>query len=248
MKNYTAFILENKSPDIDKKLIDQYGKIKVYSVNGEKVRDINKSDEEFGLASVHGCFPKLVPENEIWIEDDVKKDEIPFLVHSALYQIKLTEDGMGPWDAYRKGVNYEKNLRDEKKNSKKNPETTDNKANKDVYVKKWGKAGESTVWLVDAEKVRDLYKTDFLEGGNGYVYPWVPNDEIWIENGVKSHEIPFIILHEYVEKTYMKEKKMKYDDAHSIAAKAEWNHRPDKFTKKDAENLTPEKALEMGNG
>ena len=67
---------EVKQPNIDKKLIDQYGQIKVYSVNGEKVRDLTKGDEEFGLSSVHACFPKLIPDNEVWIEDDVKKEEI----------------------------------------------------------------------------------------------------------------------------------------------------------------------------
>src|SRR5207253_2097692 len=37
------------------------------------------------------------------------------------------------------------------------------------------------VWLVDGSVVRGLYKTDYTEGGHGYVYRWVPKDEIWIE-------------------------------------------------------------------
>jgi len=246
MKKYFEFIIEKKTPDIDKKLIDQFGKINVYIVNGEKVRNLNKSDEEFGLSSVHACFPKLIPKNEIWIEDDVKKDEIPFLVHSALYQYKLADD-MEPWDAYRKALKYEKNLRDEKSQSDKNPDQTDKKAKDEIYVKKYCKIGDVTVWLVNAKKVRDLWKIDYMEGGHGYVYKWIPNDEIWIEDGIKKDEIPFILLHEYVERTLMKEKKMKYDNAHNIAAKVEWKERPHGFTKEDIENLTPEKALKMAN-
>ena len=58
------------------------------------------------------------------------------------------------------------------------------------------------MWLVDGELVRDLYKTDYICGGNPYVpYPWIPKNEIWIEKNLKKEEIYSIILHEYVEST-----------------------------------------------
>lgn len=238
MRNYIDFIFEKKSPDVDKKLIDQYGEIKVYSVNGAKIRNINKSHEEFGLSSVHGCFPSLIPKNEIWIESNVKKNEIPYLIYSALYQIRLTEDGMKPWDAYKKGVSYEKKLRNKNIGKKYN-------GTKKIHKKEWFKNSDITIWLIDAEKVRDYYKTDFMEGGHGYVYDWIPKDEIWIENGINEKEIPLIVLHEYIERELMKIRKMNYDKAHDIAARIEYNHRPYKFTKNDFENITPDKALKM---
>jgi hypothetical protein len=45
----------------------------------------------------------------------------------------------------------------------------------------------------------------------------------------------------------MKEKGMKYDNAHNIAAKVEWSKRPDKLTKNDMVNMTEEEALKLGN-
>ena len=245
MKKYMQFIYEKKK--IDKKLIDQYGKYKIYEVNGEQIRDISKADEEYGLVSIHPYFPKLIPATDIWIEDDVKEDERLFLISSALYALRLIEDGVKIGDAYDKAIKYEKKLRSSEKASKKNPSKTDDKADDDIYIKKYCgiKSDNLTVWLVDAEKVRDQYKTDYLEGGHGYVYSWIPNNEIWIENGIHNKEIPFIILHEFVERTLMKDKHMKYNKAHEIAAKIEYSKRPDKFTKSDVEKLTEKDAIEM---
>jgi len=247
IKTYIQFITEKKEQEVGKKLIDDYGVHKIFTVNGEKVRDLTKGDEEFGLCSSHPYFPNLIPKNEIWIEDDVKEDEKEMLIHSELYKLKLISNGEDKWDAYHKAEKQEKKLRERSKS--KGAHKTDEKADDKIYVKEWGKikSEDLTVWLVDAEKVRNKYKTDFLEGGNGWVYKWVPNNEIWIENGLKEKEIPFIILHEFVEKTFMKEDKMKYDDAHCIAAKVEWSKRPNSFNKNDAEELTEKKALSIGN-
>jgi len=247
IKNFNDFILEGKKIyNVNKKLIDQFGKYKIYTVNGEKVRDIAEYDEEFGLSYSYFYFPKLIPKNEIWIEDDVKKDEIKILIYIELYKIKLIDDGMDKWDAYHKSEKMDKKLREK---IDKNAEKTSEKGFDKVYKKEYCKIkdGGLTVWLVDGKIVRNKYKSDFMEGGNGCVYKWVPNDEIWIEDGLKEHEIPFVILHEFVEKTFMKEDNMKYDDAHNIAAKVEWSKRPDNFNKKDAENLTEKESLSLGN-
>src|SRR5207237_2876279 len=40
---------------------------------------------------------------------------------------------------------------------------------------------------------------------SGYVYPWVPRPEIWIEDGVDRREVPFIVCHEYVERRLMRD-------------------------------------------
>jgi hypothetical protein len=246
IKTFVEFINEKKNEDVGKELVEQYGKYKVYTVNGEKVRDLTKGDEEFGLSSSYPYFPNLIPKNEIWIEDDVKTDERNILIHIELYKLKLIDNGMEKWDAYHKAEKMDKKYREERD---KNPEKTDEKGHEKIYKKEYCKIKDDdlTVWLVDAEMVRDKYKTDFMEGGHGYVYKWIPNNEIWIEDGLKDKEIPFVLIHEYVERTLMKEKGMKYDNAHNIAAKVEWSKRPDKLTKNDMVNMTEEEALKLGN-
>lgn len=245
MKSFIQFLAENKKEDIGKKFIDEIGKYKIYFVNGEKVRDLGKDAEEFGLSSSFK-YHKFIPENEIWIENDVSKEESKILMYTELYRIRLIDNGMEKWKAYRDALKKEKDLRQNYKT--KNAKDTDEKADEKIYIKEYCKIKEDmVVWLVDGKEVRNEYKTDFMEGGNGYVYKWVPNDEIWIEEGINEHEIPFIILHEFVEKTFMKKDKMNYDNAHDIASKVEWSKRPDNFKKKDAENLTEKEALSLGN-
>ena len=82
------------------------------------------------------------------------------------------------------------------------------------------------VWLVDGEEVRNRYKADFIEGGIRAVYSWCPNHEIWLESGEHREEMPYILLHEYVEMIAMRYKNKSYDKAHAIAAK--WVSQPEK--------------------
>jgi hypothetical protein len=78
---------------------------------------------------------------------------------------------------------------------------------------------------VDGSMVRSLYKTDYTEGGHGYVYQWVPKRQIWVEKDLDRWELPFIVSHEYLELRLMREKGIKYDKAHEICAKVEFNLR-----------------------
>src|SRR5581483_11638788 len=105
------------------------------------------------------------------------------------------------------------------------------------------------VWLVDGEIVRDLYKVDFIEGGNDQVYrKWLPKGEIWIEKNLKDeHEICVTILHEYVENTLMKKKHYSYDKAHNVASKVEFSKRGKKWDMADVKSLNRDEALKMAN-
>lgn len=238
-----------KTKNLNKKLIDQYGKYKVYSVNGEALRDRSPEAEEFGGSSIH-AYLSLIPEDEIWIEDEIKPAEQKILIQSALYQLKCIERGESCEKAYKSGIAKEKDYRESLVSSNRKPWKVDRPASKDVYVKLYGciESENIDVMLVDGAKVRNCYKADFIEGGHGYVYSWVPNKEIWIEQGPHTDtEAPFLLLHEFVERTLMKEKKMAYDLAHRIAAKVEFSKRPDSFNRKDALTLTPQKALELAS-
>lgn len=235
MKNFIQFITEKKG--INKEFIDKYGQYKIYLVDGEDVRNLSLKNEEFGLSSSHLFFPKLIPKNEIWIEKHVKKTEVNLLISSELYKIKLINvDDVEKWEAYQKA---------ERKKREKHQKLEKNEIDKNIYIKEWMKIDDMVIWLVDAEKVRKKYKSDFMEGGHDFVYNWIPDNEIWIENGLNNHEIPFIVLHELVERNMMKDDKMKYDDAHIISSKIEWSKRPDGCDRKFIENLTNEKVLDL---
>jgi len=81
------------------------------------------------------------------------------------------------------------------------------------------------VWLIDGNLVRSWYKTDYTEGGHGYVYRRVPKDQIWIEKDLYVAEMPFIVVHEYLELRLMRDRGIAYDRAHAICSKVEFDVR-----------------------
>ena len=84
------------------------------------------------------------------------------------------------------------------------------------------------VWLVDGELVRDLYFIDFVEGGHHYVYHFVPESEVWIDNDLSRVEYPFVILHELHERHLMRDEKLGYDEAHNSSSAIEYQCRKKK--------------------
>jgi hypothetical protein len=191
---------------------------------------------------------KFIPKNEIWIAKSIKPSERHYLISNALTYIKGIERGVDPGDSYDKALDKEKSERTKDAINKlhiKNNKSVVNPLHRDipqkVYSKEYGiiKDSKETVkiFLVNGGVVRDLYKTDYVEGGHAYVYDWIPEDEIWIEKTVKQDEIPVIILHEFLERTLMKYKKFPYVRAHVAASKVEFEHRGI-FNKKDALSLT----------
>jgi hypothetical protein len=78
--------------------------------------------------------------------------------------------------------------------------------------------GPLSVWVVDGGQVRDEVYIDFIAGGHGYVYDFIPKDEIWIDNDTDKDEIPFVLLHELVERYCMStDKGCSYEEAHDVA-------------------------------
>ncbi|HEY5534198.1 MAG TPA: hypothetical protein VIL99_04555 [Ignavibacteria bacterium] len=245
----------NNSNKFSKKIIDKWGKYTLYLVNDEKIRNSAEYAEEFsdygmnigkkGLATLNF---KFIPENEIWIAKSIKPSERHYVISNALAYIRGIERGLDPGDSYDKAIDKEKSVRTKDALNKlhiKNYKPADNLHHKDipkkVYIKKYGVINDEketvNIFLINGEVVRDLYKTDYVEGGHAYVYDWIPLDEIWIEKTVKQDEIPVIILHEFLERTLMKYKKFPYVRAHVAASKVEFEHRG-LFNKKDALSLT----------
>jgi hypothetical protein len=69
---------------------------------------------------------------------------------------------------------------------------------------------------------------------------------------VARSEVPFIVVHEYLERRLMREEKLHYDQAHEICSGVEWDLRKrrepisllsasrDKLVKRDLAHLNPE--------
>jgi hypothetical protein len=240
---------------IKKRLHGNWGKYSIYIVDDEAIRNNAEYAEEFsdygvniGKKGLPTLNFKFIPENEIWVAKSIKAYERQFIVGNALAYIKGIERGTDPGESYDNALAHEKLLRKNDASNKlriKNFRQINNPVHKDipgkVYYKKYGTIKDEketvVIFLVNGRVVRDLYKTDYVEGGHYYVYDWIPKDEIWIEQTVRPDEIPVIILHEFLERTLMKYKKFPYVRAHVAASKAEFEHRGI-FNKNDALRLT----------
>lgn len=81
------------------------------------------------------------------------------------------------------------------------------------------------VFLVDGELIRNKLDIDFVMGGNGFRYLYIPVNEIWIDDAYKnSKEVNYIILHEFIELNLMKHG-INYSKAHDLASVKELKER-----------------------
>jgi hypothetical protein len=216
------------SPKLNKKRVLTHADYTVYSVNGLAVRNLAQPDEEFGNFATIEEFPSLIPKGEIWISEKLAAREGVFFIANALTQASREAAG-ATGNAYDEGLEVERLLR-EKLNG---TSFRDGKPHKEVpdkiylesYLTLPDPKGPVQVWIVDGNLVRSYYKTDYTEGGHGYVYPWVPKPEIWIEDGVDRREVQFILCHEYLERRLMRDEQLDYDTVHNICARVEFNVR-----------------------
>lgn len=89
------------------------------------------------------------------------------------------------------------------------------------------------IYIVDGPYIRDNMYVDFTMGGHGYVYDFIPKDEIWLEEMLIKEDDSFDLMHEIYEYTLMKYVKgfEKYEKAHDASANVEKVVR-DSFTMK----------------
>ena len=60
---------------------------------------------------------------------------------------------------------------------------------KEVHERLWKKLENGvSVWIVSGRLVRSLFDIDFTAGGHDYVYEFVPENEIWIDNDIVEAE------------------------------------------------------------
>ncbi len=216
-------------PKLNKRRVLAHADYTVYAVNGFAVRNVAQPDEEFGNFAICDDFPDLIPKREIWISEKLAPREGVFFIAHALTRLSRLAAGLSPERAYDEGLQVERLLREklngiEFRNGKPHRQVPD-EVYLEPYISLPDVDGPVAVWLIDGNLARSYYKTDYTEGGHGYVYPWVPRDEIWIEDGVDHREIPFIVCHEYLERRLMRDAGMEYDPAHEACSAVEFDLR-----------------------
>jgi hypothetical protein len=81
-----------------------------------------------------------------------------------------------------------------------------------------GRVAGLPIYLVDGERIRDDIDIDFVNGGNGAVYPgYIPPSEIWIDDAQHAIDRTATALHELIERDLMLRHGMGYESAHDAA-------------------------------
>ncbi len=117
---------------IRKRLIKKYtDKIKIWLVNGEAVRDLFSIG--FGLTGFggggHDRVYNFIPNNEIWIDEQISPKERKFIIVHELHERNLMAKGMKYYPAHRRATEIEDYCR-------KNPEKTDGKIKEEMKKQK----------------------------------------------------------------------------------------------------------------
>jgi len=221
-----------KKPYIKK--FSEVSRFKVFIVDGEYVRD--NLDEEFTNYGQHYQF-KFIPKSEFWIDKERVGWEYKYYLNSMLTINRLLAKGMGHGEAIKIADKEERSERAKSQlvikriKLKKYPKKLRDSVQKDLLQKYSNK--KIKVWIVSGELVRDLFFLDFTEGGHGYVYSFIPKNEVWIDDDIEPDEIKFVLLHELHERNLMS-KGMKYDLAHKKSSEIEYycRHHPKELNEK----------------
>lgn len=174
-------------------------------VDGFKIRQT--LDTEFIFLHTHRTEASsydhkfYIPEDEWWLDHRVK-DEQAFLSRMEMLQMP------------REDMSYQEQREETKKQMCAAPPIPD-------FVRSRKKeSGLADIVVVDGTIVRQYIDPSFVFGGHHYVYPYVPENEIWLDDRMDPQEIPFVLLHEEIERNLMIEGKS-YDVAHEYAVVAE---------------------------
>jgi hypothetical protein len=216
-----------KPPYIRK--LDERGDLHVWAVDGSYIR--GHIDEEFTNFGQHYRYP-YIPLDELWIDQEKESEEQVFFTDHLLVEHRLMAKGM-PYEkalleadrAERKERRRAGDLRRLTHQGHKLPD------GHEVHTRLW-KVLENgvSVWVVDGRLVRSVFDVDFTEGGHDYVYEFVPQNEVWIDDAITEVERPYVLLHELHERTRMAAG-WPYSKAHSESSSLEYRfrHHPDEL-------------------
>jgi len=74
------------------------------------------------------------------------------------------------------------------------------------------------ICLVNGRCVEKNKDMDFVEAGHDLVYKYIPTKTIWIDLNLDAGEFKYLIVHEFIERKLMSERKLTYAKAHKIAS------------------------------
>lgn len=215
-------------PKLNKRRYLAHADCVVYTVNGYAVRNASKADEEFGNFACHDEFPDAVGTREVWVSEKLAPREGVFFAANALTYLARVAAG-DPNAAYRAGADAERVLREAVTGVAFRDGKPHKRVPDELYLAEYltldDPKGAVSVRLIDGNLARSYYKTDYTQGGHGYVYPWVPRQQIWVEDGADRRELPFIVCHEYLERRLMRDAGLEYDRAHEVASALEYDLR-----------------------
>jgi hypothetical protein len=207
--------------------LDERGDMKAWVVDGAYIR--GHIDEEFTNFGQHYRFA-YIPPNELWLDDATESDEQQFFIDHLLVENRLMA----------KGVSYEKALAAGDRAEQKERRRAGDVARlthhgqrlpdgHDVHKRLWKKLENSVaVWIVGGRMVRSVFDIDFTEGGHDYVYEFVPEKEVWIDDDILEPERPYVLVHELHERNRMATG-WPYSKAHAESSRVEYRcrHHPD---------------------
>ena len=204
------------------KKVGQRGAISIWIVDGTYVR--THIDEEFSNYGQHYNF-KYIPKEEFWLDHESKPDEQKFFIDHLLVEHRLMEKGVPYNDALEKADKIELSERRKSGDVNKLTKGKNLPDAEKVHVRLWKKLETPvSVWIVDGRLVRSVFDDDFTEGGHDYVYEFVPQNEVWIDNDLEEIERPYVLLHELHERNLMA-KGWDYNRAHEDSSKIEYHCR-----------------------
>jgi hypothetical protein len=216
-----------KPPYLQK--LDERGKLQIWIVDGPYIR--GNIDEEFTNFGQHYRF-KYIPENEFWMDREAQHEEYLFFIEHLLVEHRLMAKGMPYEQALPEADRTERKERrlagDVSKLTHHGEKLPDGK---DVHERLWKKLESGlSVWVVNGRMVRSVFDIDFTEGGHDYVYEFVPQNEIWIDDAIVETERGYVLLHELHERNRMA-KGWIYDKAHAESSRLEYHcrHNPDEL-------------------
>ncbi len=199
------------------------GELQIWVVDGSYIR--SHIDEEFTNYGQHYRFA-YIPINELWLDQEAVEDEQLFFIDHLLVEHRLMA----------KGVSYEKALEaahhDERKKRRRAGDMsllTSHGCNlpdaSQVHKRLWKKLENGvSVWIVNGRLIRSCFDIDFTEGGHDYVYEFVPENEVWIDDDIEGSERSYVLLHELHERNRMAGG-WPYTKAHTESSKLEYHCR-----------------------
>lgn len=200
------------------KRIEQRGPVSVWLVDGSYVR--KNIDEEFSNFAHHFSCPKI-PENEVWLDQEAVPDERRFFLEHACTERELLEKGTNDDTAREQTNQTEREMRLKAGDVRKLGQGKKPIKAALVHSRLWKALGNGVkVWFVKGRLVRSTYDVEFTEGGHDYVYEFVPQNEVWIDDDIHEEERGVVLFHELHERNLMA-KGMDYDTAHEDSSRLE---------------------------